>query len=84
MTVAVFRDGTGHRLSGGPVTDLANRYLAHLEARNFSPGTVRGYAFDLLNLSRFLIEQGIGLADVTASDMFDWLEWQSKAWRLRS
>ena len=40
----------GHRLGGeGPFCDLANAYLAHLQARGFAAGTVRGYAFDLLN-----------------------------------
>jgi len=68
----------GHRLGGGgPIDDLANRYLSHLATRNFSPGTVRGYAFDLLNFSRFLIERRLALTEVRASDLFDWLEWQS-------
>lgn len=69
----------GHRLGGdGPVEDLANRYLAHLATRRFSPGTVRGYAFDLLNFSRFLAERSLALAEVAASDLFDWLEWQAQ------
>lgn len=69
----------GHRLGGGgPVELVANRYLAHLATRRFSPGTVRGYAFDLLNFSRFLMERSLPLAEVTASDLFDWLEWQAQ------
>jgi integrase/recombinase XerC len=69
----------GHRLGGGgPIDDVANRYLGHLATRRFSPGTVRGYAFDLLNFSRFLVERRLALAEVTASDLFDWLEWQSR------
>lgn len=69
----------GHRLGGGgPIDDLANRYLGHLATRRFSPGTVRGYAFDLLNFSRFLAERCLSVAEVRASDLFDWLEWQSK------
>lgn len=74
----VVADG-GHRLGGdGPIDDLANRYLAHLATRKFSPGTVRGYAFDLLNFNRFLAERRLTTTGVTASDLFDWLEWQSR------
>ena len=79
MDVAVVRTDEGHRLTGdGPITDLANRYLTHLGTRSFSPATVRGYAFDLLNFSRFLAERGAALADVVPTDLFDWLEWQAK------
>jgi len=68
-----------HRLDGGgPIDVLANRYLSHLAIWKFSPGTVRGYAFDLLNFSRSLAERGLPLGNVTASDLFDWLEWQSR------
>jgi len=75
----VVREGSAHRLSGdGPVTDVANRFLGHLEVRSFAAGTVRGYAYDLLNLVRFLTEHGLGLTDVTAADLFDWLEWQAR------
>lgn len=79
MGLKVVVAGGGHRLGGGgPIDDLANRYLAHLATRNFSPGTVRGYAFDLLNSDRFLAERRLTAAAVTASDLFDWLEWQSR------
>lgn len=66
-----------HRLAGGgAVVDLANRWLAHLEVREFSPMTVRAYAFDALNFARFLDQGGIGLGDVVPTDVFDWLAWQ--------
>ncbi len=79
MDVAVVRTEEGHRLSGeGPITEVANCYLAHLGTRGFSPATVRGYAFDLLNFSRFLRERGATLADVVPTDLFDWLDWQAK------
>jgi len=69
----------GHRLDGdGPITELANRYLSHLVARGFSPGTVRGYAFDLLNFGRFLAERGATLTDVVPTDLFDYLDWQTQ------
>jgi site-specific recombinase XerD len=79
MGVVVGRVDGGHRLVGdGPLTVLANRWLAHLEARCFSPATVRGYAFDLLNLSRFFEEKGVGMSDVGATDFFEWLDWQAR------
>jgi site-specific recombinase XerD len=78
MDVSVVGSGGGHRLAGdGPITELANAYLAHLEVRGFSPNSVRGYAYDLLNFSRFLVERGIGPADVVPHDLFDWLDWQA-------
>ena len=78
MDVAVVRTEEGHRLSGdGPITGLANRYLAHLGTRGFSPATVRGYAFDLLNFNRFLQERRTTLAAVVPTDLFDWLDWQA-------
>lgn len=79
MGLVVGRVDGGHRLVGdGPVTELANRWLEHLAARCFSPGTVRGYAFDLLNFSRFLVEHEIAFAQVAPSDVFDWLGWQAR------
>jgi integrase/recombinase XerC len=79
MDLSVVVEEGGHRLRGdGPVTDLANAYLAHLSARGFSPGTVRGYAFDLLNFGRFVAARGIGPADAVPSDFFDWLDWQAE------
>lgn len=72
MSVRVRREGPGHRLIGdGPITDLGNRYLAHLEARGFSAATVRGYAYDLLCLSRFMAVRKIQLLDVMPMDLFD-------------
>lgn len=71
------RDG-GPRLVGawGGV-EAVNAFLAHLEARAFSPATVRAYAFDLVNFARFLDERGIDVADVVPTDIFEWIDWQS-------
>lgn len=78
MELAVVRSGNGHRLEGaGPVTDVANAFLSHLETRGFAPGTVRGYAYDLLNFSRFLVGRGATLPDVVPTDLFDYLDWQT-------
>lgn len=79
MAVRVVQTGSGHRLDGpGSITEVANRFLGHLQARGFAAGTVRGYAYDLLNLSRFLAERRLELGEVTATDLFDWLAWQSR------
>lgn len=80
MVLRVVVEGGGYRLGGGgPVEDLANRYLAHLGARGFAAATVRGYAFDLLNFSRFLADRGLDAGSVTPGDLFDWLDWQRTA-----
>lgn len=79
MNLVVVRGDAGHRLVGsGPGTDLINRFLDHLEMRGFSPGTIRSYAFDLLNFSRFLMEHDAQLMDVVPTDLFDYLDWQTK------
>lgn len=79
MELKVVHGGDGHRLDGGgPIAELANRYLAHLTARGFSPGTVRGYAYDLLNFGRFLVERSASVTDVVSTDFFDYLDWQAK------
>lgn len=80
MELRVVRGNDGHRLDGGgPIEELANRYLAHLGSRNFSPASVRAYAYDLLNFSRFLAERGATLGDVVPTDLFDYLDWQQKS-----
>ncbi len=56
--------------------DSANAFLAHLAGRGFSPATVRAYAFDVLNLARFLGERNLALAVVDAPLVFDWIDWQ--------
>ncbi len=79
MDLRVVRSDGGHRLAGGgPIDELANSYLGHLSVRGFSLGTVRGYAFDLLNFGRFLSERGATAAEVVATDLFDYLDWQSR------
>ena len=58
--------------------DVANRFLAHLNARAFSPATVRAYAFDVLNFLRFCATRELTLASVQPADLFDYLDWQSR------
>jgi integrase/recombinase XerC len=76
---AVARVDGSHRLVGdGSLVEFSNRWLGHLEARQFSPGTVRGYAFDLLCLCRFFDDVGIDWREAIPTDFFDWLAWQSR------
>jgi len=79
MGFRVVRGDDGHQLDGGPIEEIANCYLAHLASRKFSPASVRAYAFDLLNFSRFLAERGATLQDVVPTDLFDYLDWQQKS-----
>jgi len=77
-SVVVVRQAGSHRLAGTWAgVDGANAFLAHLEARAFSPATVRAYAFDLVNFARFLHERDIDAAAVVPTDIFDWIDWQS-------
>ena len=80
MNLQVNRTKDGPRLEGdtsGDV-DVANRFLAHLNARAFSPATVRAYAFDVLNFLRFCATRELTLAGVHAADLFDYLDWQAR------
>jgi integrase/recombinase XerC len=79
VKLAVVRSGTGHRLEGdGPLVEVANRFLAHLEVREFAAATTRGYAYDLLNFGRFLSEKSLSPVDVVPTDLFDYLDWQCR------
>jgi len=63
---------------------VANRFLAHLQGRNFARATQRAYAYDVLNFLRFLTEADIGLAEVGPTDVFDYLDWQQQPHRRTS
>jgi site-specific recombinase XerD len=55
MDASVVRVEGGHRLTDADATSMAiNRFLGHLKVRNYSPSTVRAYAFDLSKFTRFL------------------------------
>jgi integrase/recombinase XerC len=76
--VVARKDREGWRLEGSwPDAEVANRFLAHLAARAFSPATVRAYAYDLVNFGRFCVERGVCIPDAAPTDFFDYLEWQS-------
>ncbi len=84
MQLQVVATGEGHRLRGDDGAavardvELANAFLAHLVVRCFSPATVRAYAYDLLNFSRFLTGRGATVGEVVATDLFDYLDWQQR------
>ncbi len=82
MTVVVEYGAGSHRLIGSwPGVAVANAFLAHLQTRRFSPATVRAYAFDVVCLARFLEERRIALGAVVPTDIFDWVDWQSRGGR---
>ncbi|HEY2261688.1 MAG TPA: tyrosine-type recombinase/integrase [Streptosporangiaceae bacterium] len=77
MTVQIQPVGGEFRIGGDwDGVEPANAFLAHLRARAFSPATVRAYAFDVVNLARFLTGQGLPLAAVTPVEVFAWVDWQ--------
>jgi len=54
----------------------ANAFLGHLDARAFSPSTIRSYAFDIVNFARFLLARGSALVEVSPMLVFEWIDWQ--------
>jgi integrase/recombinase XerC len=77
--VVARRDGAGWRLEGAwQDIGVANRFLAHLVGRAFSPATVRAYAYDLVNFGRFCHEHGVTIAGAVPTDFFDYLNWQAR------
>jgi integrase/recombinase XerC len=77
MRLRVEATEAGCRLAGdGLDVALVNRFLEHLSARNFAVATRRAYAYDLLIFARFCAERGLSVATLTASEVFDFLDWQ--------
>lgn len=80
MTVAVAHVDGWYRLAGSwSGVEVANAFLAHLQTRRFSVATVRAYAFDIVCVARFLQERALLLEDVVPTDVFEWVDWQSRA-----
>lgn len=86
MTIVRVTAGDGSwRLDGDwDGVPAVNAMLAHLEARAFSPATVRAYAYDCLNFGRFCVERALSLQGVSAAEVFDWIDWQAGTSRRRS
>lgn len=76
MTVRVRTSSDGYAIDGQwEGCAAANAFLKHLAGRGFSAATVRAYAFDVLNLARFLLDHDLRLA-VTPVTVFEWIDWQ--------
>jgi site-specific recombinase XerD len=52
---------------------LMNEFLGYLADRAYSPQTVRAYAFDLLALARWLLDQHVALEEVTTDVLLRFL-----------
>jgi site-specific recombinase XerD len=67
--------GAGWVLSGPAASrfTLVNEFLGYLGDRRYSPKTVRAYAFDLLAFCRWLADEDVPLADVTAETLLRYL-----------
>jgi site-specific recombinase XerD len=65
----------GFRLAGRGAQrfGLVNDYLGYLADRNYSPATVRAYGFDLLAFCRWLVQQSVGIDEVTTDVLLRWL-----------
>ncbi len=76
MGLAVSGAGDRWRLIGeGSAADLElfNDYLGYLADRNYSPRTVRAYAFDLLHFARWLAAEGVHLEAVVTDTLLRYL-----------
>jgi integrase/recombinase XerC len=77
MAVRVQKVDGGYRIDGDwDGQDAANAFLAHLSGRGFSLATLRAYAFDVVNLARFLDHGDLTLGVVDAPLIFEWIDCQ--------
>jgi integrase/recombinase XerD len=65
--------------SGAGQFALVNEYLGYLADRRYSPRTVRAYAFDLLAFCRWLVAEGVALAEVTTEVLLGFLSFCGRA-----
>lgn len=80
--LSVVRDGGEWRIvpdAASEVVVLVNDYLGYLADRNYSPQTVRAYAFSLLPFCRWLTDEAIALDAVTTDVLLRFLAWCRKA-----
>jgi site-specific recombinase XerD len=59
--------------SSAPDLELCNDYLAYLADRNYSPASVRAYAFDLLHFTRWLRTEGLRFETVDTDALLRYL-----------
>jgi integrase/recombinase XerD len=62
-------------LTDGSVDDDVRTFLMFLSARDFSPNTIRAYAYDLLKLMTFLESRGWSVQDFTPARALEFLQW---------
>lgn len=80
-TGAVIRGRPGDPLpwrlvdAAGVDVDFATRWLADLRASDYSPATLRSYAFDLLSWLRFLVAVEVRWTQATRWEVRDWVRW---------
>ncbi len=70
------KNGSQWRLEGGVPSEsvpLVNDYLSYLVDRNYSPRTVRAYAFALLAFCRWLSGEGLDIGSVTTDVLLRFL-----------
>jgi len=72
---------TGDRwcLTGADQFGEVNEFLGHLADRNYSPRTLRAYAYDLLAFCRWLDFEEISLDGVTTDVLLRYLSWCREA-----
>lgn len=66
-------DGVWQVTGAGSVVEDINGYLAYLADRNYSPHSVRAYAFDLLAFARWLEDQRLTIDAVTTEVLLRFL-----------
>ena len=62
-------------LTDGSVDDDVRTFLMFLSARDFSPNTIRAYAYDLSKLMTFLESRGWSVQDFTPARAVEFLLW---------
>lgn len=75
-TVLWVEERDGGWMLAGPAAErfgLIDDYLAYLVDRNYSPRTVRAYAFDLLHVCRWLLEEDLTLEEVTTDTLLRYM-----------
>lgn len=61
--------------ASGVEIDAVSRWLADLHASDYSPATLRSYAYDLLSWLRFLAAVDVPWARATRWEVRDWVLW---------
>jgi site-specific recombinase XerD len=74
LAMHVDSDDDGWRIVGtGRDVETVNEFLDHLGHLNYSPHTVRAYAFDLVSFLRWLAQERLDLAEVSTEALLGYL-----------